>query len=683
MIKTLELKNWRTHKQSIFEFGKGTNVIIGVMGSGKSSIMNALSYSLFGNFPSLKSKQVSLNEIIMNKPNPCIETETKLTFTNNEKEYTVQRIIKNNGTNEAKLFEGNMLIAGPKQKDVNEKIEKLLGLNYELFSRAAYSEQNEIDFFLKLTPSERKRKFDELLELEKYEIARKNAISLKNQFTRENKQQKEFIEQQKEIVKNYEENKILERIQKEKNDINDLKQQKEVLAKKTIEGKAKIGELEKKEIVFNQTRDEITKNSSKLETLIEKLEEKEKIDLIKINIELECQKKSFSELEKAIKENENQKSIFEEKQKKQNEELKVLNYRLKQFENEENEIKKISGKCPKCLRELTEEQKEKIIFNGRNSLKEIEKNINDIKKEEQINIEIINKHKKEIEQNKTKFDKTKEKIFLLERSKKEAQEIEQYKKEIELLKKQIPEKQKKIEELKFNKNDFEKAKKNYFEEKSLLNNVDEKILGIDKLIKSLEENIERITKIKLNIDLIEKKYGKFDETTKKLSIFENCLIATQNELRETLLETINEAMTQIWGVLYPYKDFVDAKLCVVENGYDLQVMTRNGNWTRVEGILSGGERSAAAICIRIAFALVLTKQLSIFILDEPTHNLDKNAITRLSEMLNNSLPELVEQIFVITHEKEMEKAATSTLYELQRNKDLDEATKIEVLPLNY
>ena len=164
-------------------------------------------------------------------------------------------------------------------------------------------------------------------------------------------------------------------------------------------------------------------------------------------------------------------------------------------------------------------------------------------------------------------------------------------------------------------------------------------------------------------------------------MFENCLISTQTELREALLETINLAMSDIWTNIYPYQDFLDARLAIEENGYDLQVQTRSGDWVRVEGILSGGERSAAALCIRIAFALVLTKQLSMLILDEPTHNLDINAVEKLSTMLRESLPALVEQIFVITHDKQLESAASSSLYLLNRNKDLDAATQIETLPI--
>ena len=95
---------------------------------------------------------------------------------------------------------------------------------------------------------------------------------------------------------------------------------------------------------------------------------------------------------------------------------------------------------------------------------------------------------------------------------------------------------------------------------------------------------------------------------------------------------------------------------------------KNTQWRKVEGILSGGERSCAALSIRMAIALVLTQNIGWMILDEPTHNLDKNTVKKLSEFLKTHLPELVEQVFIITHEKEMEKAASATLYFIEREK---------------
>jgi len=183
------------------------------------------------------------------------------------------------------------------------------------------------------------------------------------------------------------------------------------------------------------------------------------------------------------------------------------------------------------------------------------------------------------------------------------------------------------------------------------------------------------------VEEVEAKLAAINESVSKMSYFVNSLLATQKELRSMLIATINEAMHDIWQKIYPYQDFVSAKMDVAEGSYELRVKEKNGNWVRVEGILSGGERSAAAICIRIAFSLVLARNLSWLILDEPTHNLDSNAVGTLGEMMKSHLPLLVEQIFVITHDNEMKKAASASLYVLERDKNNEGITKPVAVPI--
>ena len=184
MINKVFLENWKSHYRSEFSFAKGTNVIVGVMGSGKTSIMDAICFSLYGTFPSLNSRRISLEETISSKPSKADFARVKLEFDYNGKNYRVERTVKRKGATEAVLYEEGKLINGPKPKDVNERIENLLGVSYELFALAVYSEQNDIDYFLKLGASERKRKFDELLQLDKYEKARGNAVSVGNALKR-------------------------------------------------------------------------------------------------------------------------------------------------------------------------------------------------------------------------------------------------------------------------------------------------------------------------------------------------------------------------------------------------------------------------------------------------------------------------------------------------------------------
>ena len=162
----------------------------------------------------------------------------------------------------------------------------------------------------------------------------------------------------------------------------------------------------------------------------------------------------------------------------------------------------------------------------------------------------------------------------------------------------------------------------------------------------------------------------------KLSIFTAALKAAQTELRNQMIQTINDAMDDIWARVYPYGDYSTARITVDDAGYEVVVRQLNGEWVRAEGILSGGERSSVALTLRIAVSLVLTQNLGWIILDEPTHNLDANSVKVLGETMRTHLPKIIGQIFIITHEREMEYAASGKLYVLEREKGNDGATVV-------
>ena len=98
---------------------------------------------------------------------------------------------------------------------------------------------------------------------------------------------------------------------------------------------------------------------------------------------------------------------------------------------------------------------------------------------------------------------------------------------------------------------------------------------------------------------------KLDKLVSELQIFGKALEQTQIELRKEFVASVNYAMNRIWQTLYPYQDYPSIRLSIEEGDYVLQLQGRNGDWNDVEGILSGGERSLAALALRIAFSLVL------------------------------------------------------------------------------
>ncbi|MEM4719971.1 MAG: SMC family ATPase, partial [Candidatus Bilamarchaeaceae archaeon] len=179
MIKQITIKNWRSHENTQLTFGAGTNLLVGIMGSGKTSVLDAISFALFGTFPALERRQLKLEDIIRYNAN---ETKVSLIFEWNGSEYKVDRKIekKNNRiTSKADIYrDGSLLDSG--STAVTEVIEEVLDMDYDLFTRAIYSEQNNIDYFLSLDPKKRKDEFDRILGLDRFEKARAATVSIAN-----------------------------------------------------------------------------------------------------------------------------------------------------------------------------------------------------------------------------------------------------------------------------------------------------------------------------------------------------------------------------------------------------------------------------------------------------------------------------------------------------------------------
>jgi exonuclease SbcC len=192
------------------------------------------------------------------------------------------------------------------------------------------------------------------------------------------------------------------------------------------------------------------------------------------------------------------------------------------------------------------------------------------------------------------------------------------------------------------KNEYTGVKKLIEEKQKLLNEIEKKI----KLIEKLEDELE---KIRINIDM-----G---------ICLRSALKETQITLREEFISAINESISELWSLLYPYSDYQDLTLEIDSGGdYVLKLKDQESRWVSVDGIVSGGERAIACLALRIAFAKVLSPNLGWLVLDEPTHNLDKNGLAKFGIALKNILSKLVDQVFLITHQEELERYIEDKCY---------------------
>ncbi|MBU5575474.1 MAG: AAA family ATPase [Candidatus Aenigmatarchaeota archaeon] len=782
MIKKVILKNWRSHENTELEFSEGTNVLVGRMGSGKSSVLNAICFAFFGTFPELQSRKIKLDDIIMKKPKRKDEAFVSVEFNIGEDVWSVSRkIIREKGTY-AELRKNGMLIEAPQSTRVTEAVENILKMNYELFIRAIYSEQNAIDMFLTLPKNQRREKIDELLKLDKFETARTSCLNIQKRLKVMLEEKKKTYEM---LYANYDENKInslkkeneeyenfiknskneLEKILSEMKKISDeanklkiiekniisleekykniLKQieitNSDILKLKTKIKEISLNEIEEKLKFIKNEKNQLENQKNVLKNSIE--DEQRKLDVLKRS--LAKQENIFAELKQKMEEKKkytdylkvnNPTNINAEYIVKNDKILKIkleiskLKSEIEQLKEIIKNLKNAKVQCPVCESPLSEkhkleiqekrekeiEEKNKLILENENKLKiylselesleKIKNEVNLIKnkldelsgienKYENVFIDIENLNEKiknlesSIKEKKLNFEVLEEQIkqkieeiFNLSQkleSFNQLAEKENYKNNLNDSKLQI---EKEIQNLKnvFDKNllEFYENKLREYSKKS--GELDTKINFYMKLINENKNRINELEKNKEIILKLENEIKKIEVGILKIEVLESSLKKVQSALRETFVKNINSVMSILWPYLYPYKDFFNARLRIDDNDYILELEDNNG-WIQVDGIASGGERAIACLVVRMAFAYALAPGLNCLVLDEPTHNLDVNAINELSNVLHDRISEFIEQVFVITHEQALENAATGYLYRFERNKAENEPTKVEIV----
>ncbi|MBO6574010.1 MAG: SMC family ATPase [Rhodothermales bacterium] len=149
-------------------------VLSGPTGSGKSSIIDAMTFALYGAVPRY-GKQAT-TAIVSKGRN---EARVCLRFDAGGKEYTATRVVRmlspeRATTKEARLEQGVQVLADS-TRDIENAITSIIGLNYEDFTRCVVLPQGEFQKFMHANPAERQDLLISLLGLGLYEDLRREA----------------------------------------------------------------------------------------------------------------------------------------------------------------------------------------------------------------------------------------------------------------------------------------------------------------------------------------------------------------------------------------------------------------------------------------------------------------------------------------------------------------------------
>ena len=147
-LHQLQIKNFISIKQASINFddlSDGVFLISGPTGSGKSSMLDALHWVLFGK--TLSSNRAAVIKEIRSTFAPAAEdTIVTLTFNQDKVEYKVIRTLKKDGGTAIQLFVPGAIY--DKVKEANEQLEKIIGLNVKQFDQMVMLEQGNFSKFL-------------------------------------------------------------------------------------------------------------------------------------------------------------------------------------------------------------------------------------------------------------------------------------------------------------------------------------------------------------------------------------------------------------------------------------------------------------------------------------------------------------------------------------------------------
>lgn len=148
MLKKITLENFVKHKNREISFNKGSTLIVGANGKGKSLVLEAIRFVLFGS-QALRGKLDEYDKT----------TRVKMDLTIKGKDVSIERSL-----NDCKLQIENESVVGTKA--CNKAIQKLLGYGLTVFDMGNCAKQEEVSRLGEMKPSERKQAVDQVLGID-------------------------------------------------------------------------------------------------------------------------------------------------------------------------------------------------------------------------------------------------------------------------------------------------------------------------------------------------------------------------------------------------------------------------------------------------------------------------------------------------------------------------------------
>ena len=693
MITSVELGNFLSHSDTKLEFDNGVTVFVGNNGAGKSSIIDCITFALFGNHTRKSNKG-----LIKRGSNQGF---AKVNFSINGKEFQAERKIDSKGSLSAQFSEksdGNWIrIAAGERKQFGEsmtkEVEKRIGLNFEKLKIASIVQQGELNSIIKAKPKEFKELLNAIIGIDKLDVASEAMKSVNKEFRKNIKEEIGYDDTHIDIL-----NRDLEKCQTELQDSEPLKDEltskrkqyeKEltVLQKKLETEAPKIDKLDQLEL----RKDELRAYAKEaIQEIRYEIDEKER----KIRDCEGCFE--YAGLTKKLETNLNETETAIEDSQKKIQQLSNQKASLREKQALASKLQLKDDKCPVCDSVV---DKLNPLFQEKHLKEELEKTEELIKQLEHKQ-ESYSKTRVELAENLKKARESE--ATLRAHSIKDQKDLKKIQQEIQIKKvnvEKIPNSitrgnlvevaqldsrtkvlfetilQLEQETKGFEESKFIELKEFISEKQDELSKTDQQLGAITEKIAESKEKIELFTNSIKELKIVRDYVEQLDSI--QSNIFNrDGPVATS--LRSWALNTISSKTSEYLALL----NTKIQRILLSEKTRDITITCYSKNEILDLESLSGGEQVSIALALRLGMASLLgSTNLNLIILDEPTTHLDTerrkalvNVLSQLSNITNAGMPM---QFIIITHDSEI--FEDSTVEKIYKFESTEQGSKVTVV----
>lgn len=661
LFKKLTIQNIRSYENLTIEFPKGSVLLAGDIGSGKTSILLGLQFALFGLQPGQKGSSILRQGT--DNAYACVEIEIDGEIIILER--TIKRS-KGGGITQ----DSNVITIGTKREELStsemkDRVITLLKYPKEfvkksnlLYKFTVYTPQEEMKAIVQEKPEVRLDTLRHIFGIDRYKRIKDNAQILL-QKVKESVKIKEVLVSELNLLKEKftSENEKKITLARETNNMN-IEYQTLILTKQEKENKliSSQGSIDKKKDMDSELGKLIVLLQGKQD-----LESRMKKEVILMQKQIH-EKIDFSEerLGHVLELLEKHKKLLDEKSSnflKLTSQISVLDSKKERPLQLKNKITSLEN-CPTCLQKVSQDHKCRIEKDTQYDIEEINRELEQkiqqkqiLEKELETEKELIKGYetdKNNFQQDKIKYEhqqtietKIKSDAFILDRTSNEIIELQN----------QIKQLQTKIQTFAQSQENFDSAKEDFKKinevshEKEILIATKNKELELLKIkLEELSKEIQEKEKIREQInhlrglqDWIQEKFISMINLTEK-----NVMAKLRNEFSTIFSEWFSTLVSDSLSVRLD-EDFTPI---ITNQDYEIDY-----------DFLSGGERTATALAYRLSLNQVLNSMLSniktkdIVILDEPTDGFATEQIDKMRDIFEQLK---AEQMILVSHEEKIE-----------------------------